>query len=979
MKHPYLKPAALAVAFVNACFGSLSAEEAVVAAGAPQAPPVQAVPTSGPNAPVRWDPSEFPKLDDVLKDYTQVISTSDGAPSFYKLWRRNKDQQLLAELPVKFADQKHFIALTVAGGENYAGLQAGEIYGYWRQYDKKLAFIEPNLSIRSTGDEPSKASVKRLFTDRVLFEVPIVTVRPNGGPIIDLDALLVGQAEKFFGSHVRGINKSLYKLKTVKAFPQNVEVSIEVPVEGGRLKTIHYSFSLMPDNTGYQPRVADTRVGYFTTGYTDFGKFKPDEVRTRYINRWFLEKADPSLKLSPPKNPIVFYIEHTTPVRYRRWVQQGILAWNKAFERVGLINTIEVRFQDAATGEHMDKDPEDVRYNFVRWLNNGVGTAIGPSRTHPITGQILDADIILTDGWIRHWWQQYNEVIPDIALEGMSPEALQWLWENPQWDPRIRLAPPAKRAELLAQRQSQPAPVLGGHPVGLAAFRQDNFIGSVNEFEGLMGRLSQKNGLCMAPNCKTLGLAQLEMSMAIEDPEVLGVPSDDQVLDGIPESFIGPLLVDLVAHEVGHTLGLRHNFKASSIYTYEQINSPEIKGKKPFAGSVMDYIPVNIVAGSDPSKKGDISMTEVGPYDMWAIEYGYSFEKDLTPILQRVAEPELAYATDEDTLGSDPLATRYDFAKNPIAYAENQMALVREHRAKLLDRFVKNGDSWSRARRGYLLTLMTQSRALSMMSNWLGGVFQNRDKKGDKDARVPLQPVPAEDQRKALAFCVANAFNDDAFGLTPELLNHLTTDKWYDEDGYSSIEDGAWDVHDRILGIQATVLTRLLNPSTLGRVYDNEVRVSADEDYITLPEVFDTLRTAIWSDLDRWQDGPTYTARKPFLSSFRRNLQREHLDRLIDLATNSSVTRTLSSYKPITDLAATQLGDLKARIDAIKDKPTLDPYSKSHLQQASIRIEKALNAHMTISSGSSSGAGSIIIMVGEDGKPVVQPMAPHNK
>ena len=805
----------------------------------------------------------------------------------------------------------------------------------------------------------------------MLFEVPILTFnRPNGGPVIDLDALLVGQADKFFGGRVAGINRDLCKLKTVKSFPQNIEVGVEVPVMSGQLRTFHYSISLIPDKTGYEPRTADTRVGYFTTGYTDFGKFRPEDVRTRYINRWFLEKADGSLKLSPPKIPIVFYVEHTTPVRYRRWVKEGLLAWNRAFEKVGLINTIEVRFQDAVTGEHMEKDPEDVRYNFIRWLSNGIGTAIGPSRVHPLTGQILDADIILTDGWIRHWWQQYNEVIPQVALEGMPPEALQWLWDNPQWDPRVRLAPPTKRAELLAQRETQPAPPLGGHPMGQAAAATDGFIGETNEYEGLMGRLHQKNGLCMAPSGKSLGLAQMEMSLEMFGPEAMGVAANDQSLDGIPESFIGPLLVDLVAHECGHTLGLRHNFKGSSIYTYDQINGPEVKGKKTFAGSVMDYIPVNIVAGQDAARKGDFGMISVGPYDDWAIEYGYSFEKDLKPILQRVAEPELVYATDEDTMGPDPLATRYDFAKDPQTYAENQMALVREHRAKLLEKFVKDGDSWSRARRGYNMTLMAQSRSLGMMANWLGGAFVNRDKKGDKNGRVPLTPVPAEAQRKALAFCINNSFKDEAFNLTPGLLAHLATDKWYDGgEGPVSFEDGAWPVHDQILGIQAMVMTRLMNPVTLGRVYDNEVRVPGDQDYMTLPEVMDAIRAAVWSELDAWQDGPQFTARKPFLSSFRRNLQREHLDRLIDLATNSRLSRSQPSYKPITDLATTQLGEIKAKIDAVATKPTLDPYSRSHLAQASIRIKKALDAGMLVNDGSrAGGAPGTIIILGKDGE-----------
>jgi hypothetical protein len=893
---------------------------------------------------------DFPKVEEVLKDYTPVVSTVDTAPSFYKLWRRDKDQQLMAELPRDFANQKHFIALTVSGGETYAGLQAGERYCYWAVYDKKLALIEPNIDVRSTGDDASKSSVKRLFTDRVILETPIVAwnKQQGGGPIIDLDNLVVGQADKFFGFMARGMNKGLYKLKIVKAFPQNVEIGVEVPVGDGQLKTFHYSFSLMPDKTGYSPREADTRIGYFTTSYKDFGKFVADETRTRFINRWFLEKADPSLKLSPPKTPIIFYVEQTTPVRYRRWVREGALLWNKAFERVGLINTIEVRFQDALTGEHMEKDPEDVRYNFIRWLSNGQGTAIGPSRVHPLSGQILDADIILTDGWIRHWWTQFHEAIPQIAMEGMSAETHTWLWKNPQWDPRVRLAPPAKREAMLAQRANSPLPALGGHPVANMS-GEKGFVGGGNELDGLIGRYSQKTGLCMAPSCKSLGLAQMELCLEALGHESMGLSAADQSLDGIPESFIGPLLVDLVAHEVGHTLGLRHNFKASSAYTYAQINSPEFKGKKTFSASVMDYIPVNVVAGTDAAKKGDFGMISVGAYDEWAIEYGYTFEKDLKPIVQRVAEPELAYATDEDTWGPDPLARRYDFAKDPISYAENLMALVKEHRARLLDKFVKDGNSWSKARRGYRMTLMTQTNAISMMSNWLGGTYVNRDRKGDKNARPPVQPVPVAEQRNALQFCLTNSFRDEAYGLDPKLLSFLTTDKWWDDDADMSeiLDDGTWNVHDSVLGLQAMTLTSMLNPTTLTRVYDNEMRVPADQDAITLVEVLNSLSDAIWTELGTFKDGQAFTPRKSFISSTRRNLQREHLDRLIDLTNNTEWARMSPAYAPLTDLANQHLVSLQTKITAIAAKP-LDPYTQAHLQSALRRIKSALDAQVVV-------------------------------
>ena len=888
-----------------------------------QAPPAPQGngPATIPAAPVpQPDPSaapDFPPAQEVLKGFEKVVSTADGRRSFYTLWSRAKDQQIYAELPKEFAGQRHYLALTVASGDEYAGLQAGDMYFYWKPYGKRIAMVTPELDIRSTGDKASQDSIKRLFTDKVVLDLPILSIVPNGGPLIDLDELIVGHAEKFFGREAAGMNKGIYKIKTAKAFPNNVEIAVELPAAGGKLRTFHYSFSLIPENTGYQPRLADERVGFFTTSYTDFGKFTPEETKMRFINRWHLEKADPSLKLSPPKTPIIFYVEHTTPIRYRRWVKQGIEMWNKAFEKVGLVDAVQVYFQDATTGEHMEKDPEDVNYNFIRWLSNGAGTAIGPSRTHPLTGQILDADIVLTDGWIRHWWRQYNDIVPQLAMEGAGPELLAWLHENPNWDPRVRLAAPEKRASLVDQMKREPIPALGGH--ALAAARNAGPLVGRNEFDGL---------------------ALIDMAMATEAAE----PSPgDQMIDGIPEKFIGPLLADLTVHEVGHTLGLRHNFKGSSIYTFKEINSDAVKGKKPFASSVMDYIPINVVAQKDVPQ-GDYGMITVGPYDEWAIEYGYSFEKDLKPILAKNTQPELMYATDEDTGGPDPRATRYDFAKDPISYAENQMTLVRQHRSKLLDKFVKDGDSWSKARRGYQLTLQTQVRSVMMMANWLGGSFTSRSRKGDANALPPVEPVPAATQREALKFVLANTFPDDAYGLSPNLLKFLTADKWWDME--NNFEEPNWPVHDRVLGIQASAMTAVLNPVTLSRIYDNEFRTAADQDTLTLPEVLNTVRAASWSELDNVDANKKYSDRQPLISSLRRNLQREHVDRLIDLANNK--LGSAPAAKPISDLAATQLTELRDKLNAAAGNANMDNYTRSHLRENAARITKMLEARYVV-------------------------------
>ncbi len=951
---------------------------------------------------------DYPPLEKVTEGYTKVESKSPDRGSLCNVWTREKDGQVLLELPKDFATKKYFVALTVSSGDKFAGLQAGDYYVYWRMYNKRLALILPEVQIRSNGEPESKSSVKRLFTDTVLLDIPIVTMVPRGGPMIDADALFVGQASKFFGPSVRIQDPQLTKIVKAKPFTKNTELAFEVVTAGGKLQTIYYSLSEVPEDNGYKPRKADQRVGYFVTNFTDLGSYDDDKKRVRYITRWRLEKRDPSLKVSPPVTPIRFYIEHTTPVRYRRWVKQGIEYWNKAFEEVGFSDAIEVLYQDPRSPDTMELDPEDVQYNFIRWLNNDVGTAIGPSRVHPLTGEILDADIVLTDGWIRHFNFQYHDLMPDLAMEGMSAETLAWLGSHPKWDPRLRLAPSANRTFLKDVLAAQSRLPYAAHPMS----KVDSKLMGDQPFDGLVGRISQVNGYCAAAFGKQMDMSMARMALELmdangefignEDPAPAGSDdkkSDDkkeeekkddkkadkpkeEFLDGMPESFIGPLLADLVAHEVGHTLGLRHNFKASSLYTLKEINSNEVKGKKTIASSVMDYIPVNMPYQLESETRGDYTMIGIGPYDYWAIGYGYAPDEGKLPeMLKRATEPELQYATDEDTNGPDPLARRYDYSKDPLEYCENQIRLVKLYRDRLLDKFVKDGDSWSKARRGYEMTLGEQTKAISMMANWIGGANVNRDKKGDPGNRPSLVPVPADQQRRAIDFVIQNAFRDAAYGLTNEILARLTVDKWADE-GVRSMGESTFPIHDRILGIQASALTMLMNPSTLRRVYDNEQLVPSDQDAVTLPEMMTKLQTEIWSELETKFEGEV-SARKPRISSWRRNLQREHLERLIDLAIPSSG----DSNNAVSSLALMQLKEIKGKLDtALAIGGGLDPYSQAHLAECQQRITKALDAIYVYNQPQMSGGLPSIFMLGkepdQDGTPVapmpVVPVTPES-
>ena len=210
-------------------------------------------------------------------------------------------------------------------------------------------------------------------------------------------------------------------------------------------------------------------------------------------------------------------------------------------------------------------------------------------------------------------------------------------------------------------------------------------------------------------------------------------------------------------------------------------------------------------------------------------------------------------------------------------------------------------------------------------------------------------------QISALKFVVENAFVDGAFGLTPELVTAMGRDKWLD-DTRSFFQESTWPIHDRVIGIQSSALTMLMNPTTLRWVYDNELRVPEGDDALTLPELLATISDAIWSEVAEVPEGE-FTARKPLVSSLRRNLQREQLERLIDLTLPGNGSGAAS--RSISMLSAAQLQSVLNKISSSQEAAAdrHDPYTSAHLAQARKRIEKALDADYILNP-SKSGIGS---------------------
>jgi len=332
-----------------------------------------------------------------------------------------------------------------------------------------------------------------------------------------------------------------------------------------------------------------------------------------------------------------------------------------------------------------------------------------------------------------------------------------------------------------------------------------------------------------------------------------------------------------------------------------------------------------------------------GPF----INCGYGPADKLKETLAESSQKEHTFVSQVAmSFGSDPRNQTWDVGANNLDFCDSRVKLVADLRTKLTNELVKDGDSWAEARRRYEQLLGTQMRTLFIAAAWIGGSYENLDAKGTPGARQPVEDVPAADQRRALDFVMKNVFEDESFGLTPELVRHMGKEYWWDPQGMGELtQDASYSVHDLVGGMQAMGLSLLLNPTRLRRVHDNEFRTAGAEDAFTLADLLTCVTDAIWKECKSAPAG-SYSAARPLCSSFRRNLQWEHAGRPVDLVLVKDTPSP--AVRAITTLAAQELRRIdsfaKDALSGETQTRPLDPASKAHLSELRTRIGKALDA-----------------------------------
>lgn len=768
-------------------------------------------------------------------------------------------------------DKTFLLNLTRNTGDAYRYHGSAMMYEFpfsFRKVGSNIQMIAENVKFRADKDSVIFKAIANNITESIFSTAKIQAISSSDSLIlIDASQLFIFDFPKVSNRGKYILDKKNSYFEKINSFEFNSELDMvfhykgkksdyvfTLPNSSSMLHKYHLSISELPTNN-YKPRLLDDRVGHFDIIYQDYSNMLSESPYVRYITRWNLEKKNPKAKFSEPKEPIVFWIENTVPHKFRKAFRDGILAWNKSFEKIGFKNAIVAKQMP----DDAEWDPADVRYNTVRWMiQPGVGIAVGPSRANPLTGEIYDADVRVSSDWVRHYYNEYT---------------------------------------------SQVNPILNPNPVAI--------YDSLNH----------------SHNCNYSFEKQNQMSFLWDYMTAKDIIKGTQKeLD----KFVYEGIVDLILHEVGHTLGLRHNFKASSMLSASELSDSDLVSKYNITASVMDYTPANIL-----DKGNNFFLTDPGPYDDWAIEYAYSTcdkfrneEECLKDIISKsIDNPVLAYGTDEDADECDPLISRYDMSSDPIEYYEIYLNMINEYWEILLEDSMVDGKSYNYVKNKFQQGLYEYFRASRHIYKFIGGIYYSRHHIGDID-KDPFLVVDAKDQRRAINFLDKYILSSDFFMFPPELLNKLAPTRLDDFEGTLWYMDQLdYPIHKTIKNLQTRTLNNIYRLDVISRIHNNELRFNSDQEIFTLFEMFDSMNNIIWIELKN-QDS---------VNSFRRELQNHHIDLMINIFKNKKYPIDAQN------LALESIQTVYSTIENQNIEEVYDNYTKLHLLNMKSKIKLALD------------------------------------
>jgi hypothetical protein len=780
-----------------------------------------------------------------------------------------KDDETYLDLESGQLGRTYIVAPVLAagvGGDAFAGRVYPSFLVKFKRVGKRILWISPNT--RYTASPEARASLDISVADSVLASTPIAAESQETGRIVVSAAFFLTDIEDIghgigSASAVATLDAGKSYIERVKAFPKNVEILADLAFNGtpgsivtapdshGAVVKMHYSILEQPRDSGYVPRMADDRVGYFITAQKHFGDDDASSPFVRYINRWDLRKG-----------PITYYLTNEIPPRYRSPIARALLAWNDAFAKIGYPHAIEVKNQP----DDRAWDPDDIRYSTVRWIAGDTPSfaAYAPVIVDPADGEILRAEIVIDGEAMRTVKRGYA----DMA-----------------------------------------APLLGTHAAPA----------------------------CQAYDC---GYMSDSAALAAMGSMTLGYAKSDA--PARRERYAEQWLESIVLHEAGHTLGLRHNFAASTIYPLAMLHDPYFTATHGLIGSVMEYVPVNLSPKGE--SQGEYFQVRLGLYDAWAIRYGYAYfpnvkapedeASGLRAIASQSTQPEYAYGTDEDAEGPggvDPYISTYDLSSDPLAFDANQFAVANGLLGDLDRLYPRDDVSYYEERQAFLTIMRSYSRAERLTCKFIGGVRTSRAHRGQAGGGPPLRSISREEQRRAFDLLAEHVFSAHSFSFAPRLLNDLGEDH-YPHWNATPPTSPNFPIGTYVAALQDDAILRLFDPEVMLRLTDRQIEADSQKRAMSLGDLFAWTQAAVWDDFSE-------------SNMLHRNLQHRWTDLLIGFSLAPSGLLDHLGYPGETSSQARyELSLLAPRLHGALVGKQLDRATRANLADISHRVDNAMSA-----------------------------------
>ncbi len=853
---------------------------------------------------------EESSIDIKVKDFEKI-------PGVFNLYKKAKDGRttLYLELPEAMLNQNLMLQATFSTGSGDGRAVAGDpisdqIFQFRKMPNDKVFLVVPNFQFRSKGDQPIQRAIDRSYPETYLEAFTVeATQKSRKSILLDVSNFFLsdisGVSLAFSGRGGLlgggqggvGLDREKTFISSLKNFPKNLVVQTTYSLLGGR--------GVGPVGTLADARGLVVKVDYNLFRLPTNNGYKPRYYDSRvgyftadYVDYSSDKKEDLTKQMIVrwnliKKDPAAAVSEPVEPIVF--WLDNAIPTEYRQPVKDGLLNwnkaLLAAGFKDAIVVNQM---PDNADFDHADMSHNVVRWVVSPDNAYAVA------------------LFRPNPLTGQILNANITVDAGMTKFVNAEYG---FFVDPAK---FLAMFDRDQAPTVGNNSAAACSYASEAM-----------------------PNA---AMGYLAVTMLAG--QVPGLNS---------KMYVDQFLRETVCHEMGHIMGLRHNFAASGELSLEQLTSAEITQREGNAASVMDYLPFNL--GALKGTGATFFSQTVGAYDIWAIQYGYTptnaktSEGELSFLrnwASKTNEPGHTYLSDEYADNVDPHVTRFDSSSDPLGYWQKSMEVSRYLLFKLGDFSPRDGESFYGFTRNFDVLLGTYSRAASQASKFVGGVRKNPNFKGDANQVMPFRPVSTEEQKRALKMLNTYFFAENSFAFPKKYYQMFTGNPT--GAGLEGFLAGFNDypVQDRFASLQKSALRSLFSSGTLRRLVNQEFTATDPSSVLRIVDLFHSTTDTVWSEVGSGRE----------IDPLRRQLQRAHVDLMVGIMLGRQTAPDEAK-----SMAYGELAKLKGKLTSAAAKAK-GVYTPTHLREVLARVTRALEARESVGSSGSSSSSLLDLLLG---------------